>query len=139
MNLAGLDVEKVEVDRSRKVDAAWDAASLRHITQVQIAAKGLLCEVGDNAGTSPTSMSPEDANYISEMLTEGHIRNAHWFKRKSMSEKAIRRATVVNGAKMDEATHALALRMVALMNAEVARLGRPVGFGEYVEIMTEAA
>ena len=115
---------------------AWKPEELEHITRVQIAAKGLLCDIGDNAGQSAVAMTPEDAQYVSQMLTEGHIRNAHWFKRKSMSQKALRAACVVNGAKMDPGTRALAERMVALMNDEARRLGRPVGFSEYTAIMT---
>ena len=134
--IAKLDPEELSLSRTRRTDDNWEANDLNHITQVQIAAKGLLCEIGDNAGTSPVSMSVADAQYISQMITEGHIRNAHWFKRATMVEKRIRRATVVNKAKMDPATAALAQRMVDLMNASAARLGRPVTFEEYVEIMT---
>ncbi len=132
---AKLDAAELSKDRSRATDEAWTADDLEHVTRVQIAAKGLLCEIGDNAGTSAVSMSAADAAYVSQMITEGHIRNAHWFQRKTMTEKALRKACIVNKAKMPAATQALAQRMVDLMNDEVARLGRPVSFGEYVAIM----
>ena len=133
--LAKLDADELALGRSRKTDAPWDAIALNHITQVQIAAKGLLCEVGDNAGTCPVAMSAADAEYVSQLLTEGHIRNAHWFKRADMAEKRIRKACIVNKAKMCAATAALAQRMVDLMNASVAQLGRPVDYAEYVALM----
>ena len=127
------------ITRSRKTTSAWGADDLGHITRVQIAAKGLLCEVSDHAGESVVSMTAADAEYISQMLTVGHLRNGCWFKRKAMAEKRLRSATIVNKAKMDDATAALAQRMVCLMNAEMKRLGRPVSFGEYCEIMTAEA
>ncbi len=131
---ANLDADECAMVRASE-DGRWGADDLNWITRIQIAAKGLLAEIGDNAGQSPVAMSAADAAYVSQMITEGHIRNAHWFQRKTMSEKALRRATIVNKAKLDEATAALAQRMVDLMNAAAARLGRPVTFAEYTAQM----
>jgi len=133
--LAQLNADALAISRSRKTDTAWGADDLNHITQVQIAAKGLLCEVGDNAGTSPVAMSAADAEYVSQLLTEGHIRNACRFKITSTGFEGIRAACIVNRAKMPEATAALADRMVALMNAATEQLGRPVSFAEYTEAL----
>jgi hypothetical protein len=132
----GAKLEAEAVAMTRNARPTWSAEDLTMITRIQIAAKGLLAEIGDNAGTSPMAMSAADAHYVSQMLTAGHIRNAHMFQRKSMTEPALRRACIVNLAKLDEATAALATRMVLLMNASAARLGRPVTFAEYTAQMT---
>lgn len=134
----GEDTVNATYTRANKA-AAWDATALTDITRIQIAAKGLLCEVGDNAGTSPVAMSADDANYVSQMLVNGHIRNAHYFQMKATGYKGIRGACIVNKAKMDPATQVLAQRMVDLMNAAVQQLGRPVSFSEYTAMAGVAA
>jgi len=130
--VAGIKAGDLRKARGRKADGAWGIDDLTLITKAQIAAKGMLREIGDNAGTSPAAMTAADAAYISRYMVGGHIRNAHRFHIKASGFEGIRAACIVNGALMDDATFALASRMVDLLNDAASAEGTPISFAEYV-------
>lgn len=130
--VAGIAAADLAKARGRAAGGAWGVDDLTLITRAQIAAKGMLREIGDNAGTSPTAMTAADAAYVSRFMVGGHIRNAHRFHIKASGFEGIRAACIVNGALMDDATFALASRMVALLNEAASAEGEPISFAEYV-------
>jgi hypothetical protein len=105
----------------------WTERHLREIGQMRLVAQGLINRISDNPSNSPMTADP---NYVSQLITKGHIRNAHYFQRGGT--RHIRRATVVNAEKLPVEDRRLAQDMVRRMNNKVAELGRPVSFNEYV-------
>lgn len=101
----------------------------------QMAAKAILCDIGDNAGNSTVEMTMDDVNRMSQMLINGHIRNACRFEMKKSGKRGIRAACVVNGGNMKPHERKFAQNCVDLMNSYIARNGgNPITWEEYVAL-----
>lgn len=105
----------------------WREQHISEIRRMRLVAQGIVNRITDNPSNVPMTADP---NYVSQLITAGHIRNAHYFQRGGT--RHIRRATVVNARKLDPESRRVAEDMVRRMNAKVSELGRPVSFNEYL-------